>query len=561
MEATLTVDIPPLEHISKAITYTCTGQGLLKDGFEYDAHPERFFPPKPSRAAKDGAPVEAPHVEKKSAAWWKAQCAFRGLNQSGAINDLQLRLKEAKKKMLPELKEVETQLNKEYKKKCKSAKDDSWKQLKSAEQKATKDPTRFLLEAFPKAATGRPANLDIVVLKVEGRAAISIAAEKLGLETVSVDAPWTSNKKPSPDRWIVVGRTRDAVWDQMRDIEREALRSKENIGKEKIKTHTAKPGDIPGNAKSSSSKSMPLKKEAVKQSAPSSVVRALKSQSNPEPVPRPKQTARRAAPFGMSRAPPSLSKTETLSRSKQTAKRGGHSASMSRMPAVVHGDSEQQTSQAEPKVGIWDVTGSYEIYCPAIEDERGSDESLSLDVHLEKLEDTYQMFADFNFSIVEGIFRFEKPVPVSKSEPNGSKKRKREDDEDEDGDIDMSGVPIYANRSTTNERTRYSEKVFHLGPKDKPTARRPTWRFRWRGQETGEGVIELGSDQYVQTITFSDKGQSLSGTFNCNSTGDCDFTGVKKSAAPIPRRRLHPKYCWDEYSEEAYERARIERWH
>ncbi len=36
-----------------------------------------------------------------------------------------------------------------------------------------------------------------------------------------------------PDRWIIVGRTRDAVWNQMRDIEREAARSKQTFTSEK----------------------------------------------------------------------------------------------------------------------------------------------------------------------------------------------------------------------------------------------------------------------------------------------------------------------------------------
>lgn len=48
---------------------------------------------------------------------------------------------------------------------------------------------------------GRPASMDLVVLKngVDNRLAVSNAAEAMGLETVSVDAPWTSQKKPSPD--------------------------------------------------------------------------------------------------------------------------------------------------------------------------------------------------------------------------------------------------------------------------------------------------------------------------------------------------------------------------
>jgi hypothetical protein len=149
MDTNLAAAVPPLEHTYKSITYTCVGKGLLKDGFEYDAHPEKFFPPKSYKTPKGGAAADSPPVEKKPAAWWKAQCAFRGLNQSGAISDLQLRLKDAKKKMLPELKEAETQLNKEFKKKCKTAQDDSWKALGSVEQKATKDPRRFLETSQP----------------------------------------------------------------------------------------------------------------------------------------------------------------------------------------------------------------------------------------------------------------------------------------------------------------------------------------------------------------------------------------------------------------------------
>ena len=82
--------------------------------------------------------------------------------------------------MLPELKEAETQLNKEFKKKCKTAKDDSWKTPKSVERKAAKDPRRFLVEAFPKGPTGRPASLDIVILKIENRAELAPTAEQLG---------------------------------------------------------------------------------------------------------------------------------------------------------------------------------------------------------------------------------------------------------------------------------------------------------------------------------------------------------------------------------------------
>lgn len=155
------VVIPAIEHTFKSIKYTCSGEGLYKDGHPYDPHAEKLIPPKSTKAG--AKPTE---LERKPVAYWKAQCAFRGLNQTGAINDLQLRLREAKKKMLPELKAAESELNKEFKKKNKLARDGTWKNLKTAEQKAKADPQKYLKEAFPAGATGRPTNLDIVVLKM-----------------------------------------------------------------------------------------------------------------------------------------------------------------------------------------------------------------------------------------------------------------------------------------------------------------------------------------------------------------------------------------------------------
>jgi hypothetical protein len=153
--------IPHIEHTFKSIKYTCAGEGIYKDGYLYDPHPEKFFPPKTTKAG-----AEPKEVEKKPVAYWKAQCAFRGLNQSGATSDLQLRLREAKKKILPELKAAETRLNKEFKNMNKAARDGAWNKMTSVEQKAKANPQKFLAETFPKGATGRPANMDIIVLKM-----------------------------------------------------------------------------------------------------------------------------------------------------------------------------------------------------------------------------------------------------------------------------------------------------------------------------------------------------------------------------------------------------------
>lgn len=212
------VVIPPMEHKFKAVTYTCSGEGLYKDGHSCDAQAEKLLPPKVQR------PGNKKDIEIKPAGWWKAQCAFRGLNQTGSISDLQSRLREAKKKMIPELKAAETQLNKDFKKQNKIARDQTWKGLKTAREKAEANPQRYLSEAFPKTAVGRSSNRDVVIVKTEDRIRLADAADKMGLESVSVDAPWVDNIRPCPDRWIVIGRSRDAVWDQMREIERAAAR-------------------------------------------------------------------------------------------------------------------------------------------------------------------------------------------------------------------------------------------------------------------------------------------------------------------------------------------------
>jgi len=226
------VVIPPLEYVRRSLKFTCCGEGLYTDDWLYDAHPEKFFPP---RATKTN--LHHKEVERKPTSYWKVQCAFRGLNQSGAIPDLQLRFREAKKKILPELKAAETQLNKEFKKKNKASRDASWNSLKTVEQKAKANPPKFLAEAFPKGKTSKSATLATFVVKsaYSVRLALRTAAESAGPECVSSDTPWTAGQKPTPDRWIITGKTRDAVSDQMREIEQKAAPSRTGGGEPKAK--------------------------------------------------------------------------------------------------------------------------------------------------------------------------------------------------------------------------------------------------------------------------------------------------------------------------------------
>jgi len=554
--------IEPLEHTHKSIKYTCSGEGLYKDGFLYDAHAEKLIPPKTAKAG-----VELKELEKKPVAYWKAQCAFRGLNQSGSINDLQVRLREAKKKILPELKSAEAELNKEFKKRNKAARDDSYNSLKTAEQRAKANPEKFLSQAFPKGGTGRPLNLDIIVVKigVDGRLALANVAEAMGLETCSVDAPWTSNKKPSPDRWIIVGRTRDAVWNQMREIEREASRSKQTFVSEKTKSQTLKQtGPKPAPKQATNAPDIMQNKCKGPPAQPNVTSKATVPPRQVRPTvgpmhkgPRTKQTARKSV-FPDRRDYGSSSPDTGPS---MAASYHGHATATSKSLSDKSSPVKKENSSAKGPASdnSWDVRGSYKINCPEIEGgwSPEGDPTLTLDLYLETKQGKQQFYGVFHFRVVEGIMRFMKPIPIPKSESAGdsSKKRKHEDMRD-DSDVDMDMVPEYrGNQGLSN----YNEKIFFLGAKDKPTARRPTWHYRWRGSETGEGEIQLESDQKVQSITFSKKGAELQGTIAVDFVGLCHFTGVKVHSQPDDPH-VDPEAQWNNNGEEAYEYARKARW-
>ncbi|EKD19885.1 hypothetical protein MBM_01837 [Drepanopeziza brunnea f. sp. 'multigermtubi' MB_m1] len=553
--------IPPLAYTYKSIKFTCSGEGLYKDGYLYDPNAEKLIPPKTPKAVAGSR-----ELEKKPVAFWKAQCAFRGLNQTGAIADLQLRLREAKKKILPELKNAETELNKEFKKKNNAARNESWKSLKTVEQKAKENPRKFLTEAFPKGTTGRPANLDIIVLKIgaDDRYAVTNAAESMGLEAVSVDAPWTSNKKPFPDRWVIIGRTRDAVWNLMREIEREVERSKHEFAAEKANNppkgsskpdaHKTSTTTLKKEAKSTASSKPPVPKAStapVKKDGRLNSAPKVKQESKSSPAPKarqegqlvnpPRAVARAASPHRKDSAPKSERSTAKQTVSKNVVR-------------DYHAPSSHKNEPLGPVVDYsWEVCGSFEITCPAIDEQWGGqgNHSMKLDLHFETKHGKRQFYGVFDFLVVAGIMRFEKPIPVSKTDNKmeSSKKRKR-DEPDEDGDIQMDMYPEF----TGDDSGDYTEKVFFLGSSDKPTARRPIWRYRWRGLAGRGGGIQVGSDRAVRSMTFSQKGNHLSGSFKCDLLPEFYFEGVKVRSRP-GNEHADPEALWVNAIEAAHEYA------
>jgi hypothetical protein len=77
----------------------------------------------------------------------------------------------------------------------------------------------------------------VVKIGVNDRLALVNVAEALGLGTFSVDAPWTSNKKLSPDRWIFLDETPSG---SRCEKLRSAARSKQAFASEQTETQTPK---------------------------------------------------------------------------------------------------------------------------------------------------------------------------------------------------------------------------------------------------------------------------------------------------------------------------------
>ena len=183
-----------------------------------------------------------------------------------------------------------------------------------------------------------------------------------------------------------------------------------------------------------------------------------------------------------------------------------------------------------------DVTGLYKIKCAVIEEEYPGDDfrpldDLSLRIHQYQNKKGSQMYAEFDFGILRGVFRFERQLndePATHPQQKTGDKRNREEydgvDEDEADDSDGYG----GRRSPTPES-------FYLGSIQEPSPTYPTWNYRWRGKEFGETEIDLDADREVYQLTFSGLGGTeLTGTVGASALKTCKFTGKKVSMAKKP---------------------------
>ncbi|KAH7381009.1 hypothetical protein BKA64DRAFT_226567 [Cadophora sp. MPI-SDFR-AT-0126] len=196
---------------------------------------------------------------------------------------------------------------------------------------------------------------------------------------------------------------------------------------------------------------------------------------------------------------------------------------------------EERVLAASGKGSNWVVTGMYKIKCPIIEDGWGEQEDLRLTLFAEK----GQLFAKFNFGIIEGYMRLERQA----KDPNRSigqpaKKRKRLEVEHEDTAYDPYD----------SDRRSPTPEEFYLGKITMPSQENPIWNYRWRGTDVGCGEKQIDSEKKLYRISFLEPlGTNIEGTFGSEYHKDCAFTGHKIATGKTCDGNLSE--AWSELSE------------
>lgn len=208
------------------------------------------------------------------------------------------------------------------------------------------------------------------------------------------------------------------------------------------------------------------------------------------------------------------------------------------------------------------IVGSYVITCKEIDEQWPNSGTLTLDI-TEEAPGLY--YASFDFRVLEGVMilsadkqLLDGHIRTLEAEENPSADEDddedddEEDDEDKDEDEDDGGD---AGRVGAGSKRKAAKGTSTKVSKKAKTSSTPTKFFlQWRGRETGEGTIETGVHE--GTIQFADKKYiKISGDMDMGFVGGEKFEGKKVSAEPH-----FSGESWSNFSESAYEYARVNRW-
>ncbi|RYP31959.1 hypothetical protein DL767_005500 [Monosporascus sp. MG133] len=200
------------------------------------------------------------------------------------------------------------------------------------------------------------------------------------------------------------------------------------------------------------------------------------------------------------------------------------------------------TLDADPGRREFDITGSYVVRCPSIEEQwDGPEGDMVLDVRpCARTPGVYEAW--FRFRVLEGVMLLSADRALLVRHRNAvDRLRSREEDWDwdylrDDDDATTSAAAT----ETTRKRKRKSDTASAQNP-------RRFW-LMWNGRETGEGHLQADLDMnHMGCIEFLDgRLARFRGQMNLEFVGGDDrFEGRKVADAPAPGRG--ERCAWDQY--------------
>ncbi|CAK7241277.1 MAG: hypothetical protein STHCBS139747_002737 [Sporothrix thermara] len=444
------------------------GCALKYDGYRLTSHNVGYEPDvsfylpltSPLRTKRGQiAKRQPPPPPRKSLAWWRAQCSFRGLPNKGDIAKLQQNLRGHESDPLtPALQALESQARADYRVKNNAEGELRWTTQLTDERKVISKPQRFYAE-LARHDDDDDDDAMVRVLKgdyINDEASVRIQANKAmeqGCFAKAVEAPIMQHHLHGPSGWwLVVGpaKAKARVVEKARAIAAETAVLKEKVRREKLAAEKAQ------------------------------------------------------------------------------------QAALRKMLATC---------------ADWDVTGTYKISCPYI---ASNWPDVAHDMWLKVYDTREGLAAKFNFGVATGVFMI---GDVGEDSVDSEDEDDENEEEDEDGeDEGRDDKDDKDDEAVDEEDGEYKEGK----TADGKLYRR--YRYRWRGEETGEGEIQLGSDDQAFEITFfGPRVDRLEGTIGGGFLIDCTFTGIKTGPGAKPGK-FDLLREWLARSEEAYEYAQQARW-
>lgn len=390
--------------------------------------------------------------------------------------------------MLPELQEIETNLIEEYKILDAAKREVLWKSM-SAEEKAKMDSQRFLKETFEDKT-----DVDVVVLKVSYRYTIHLTASMKNLHHTSTDAPLLPDgTKPKVHRWLVIGKTYDAVGDKIKEIKEECKRMEIQVEEAKLKKEEQERAE-------QQARESQAEKHARIAVAHARMWKGCHIDSG-------------ASPF------------DVVGRWHISAPRiddeyGTPTQKCSLL--LIHCKDDDGSCHMWAHFDFIALKGMFRFENP--------DRILDLLQINSDSESETTSNNHFDMNVDEENEDHDMDYEDNGEASEGSEDEELENNTDSDDDDSVSELND-KERISGDDSSEYGESlsIFYVGHNVKPSTALPTWDFRWRGHSK-DGTFQAGSEEYLCTIRFKPSGSNgytLEGLFYSDILGDFDFQGFK----------------------------------